>query len=126
MPADEVDYEKLIREVVLKGHTERCHKDLVGGKRPSCPDHPAYWRGVQEVWSCSDDCGVKNRKQERASRMIVNKEEPHKEGMYTVDVVCGNCFHGFSISIQKGKMAGDQECVTCGCIGLRVQPRPTL
>lgn len=54
-----IDPEK-VKEAVAEYERNKPKHDgfkiKVGGIRPSCPDHPDYWRGVREVWSCSKDC----------------------------------------------------------------------
>jgi hypothetical protein len=37
---------------------------IVGGVRPSCPDHPNYWKGPRKVWCCPKDCPACKRDKE--------------------------------------------------------------
>ena len=47
-----------LKNIKFPQHTKNCFQIIVGGVRPSCPNHPHYWGGPRKVWRCSSDCPI--------------------------------------------------------------------
>lgn len=55
--------EEILSEAISKmpKHTKNCMQIIVGGVRPSCPDHPDFYKGPRKKWCCSEDCPLKGK-----------------------------------------------------------------